>query len=83
MLKYSLHPNVLFLKSSVSLKDPVDVPTATKATSESDVLAADGSAKPSSDQSSKILATEESISEFITQVSSLVKLASSICELFL
>lgn len=64
-------------ESSVSLKDPVDVPTATKATSESDVLAADGSAKPSSDQSSKILATEESISEFITQVSSLVKLVDS------
>ncbi|TYJ97892.1 biotin carboxyl carrier protein of acetyl-CoA carboxylase [Cucumis melo var. makuwa] len=58
-------------------EDPVDVPTVAKITSESDVLASDGSAKPSSDQSSKILATEESISEFITQVSSLVKLVDS------
>lgn len=81
MLKYSLLSNLLFLKSSVSLKDPVDVPTAAKTSSESDVLASDESAKPLNDQSSKTLATEESISEFITQVSSLVKLASSICEL--
>ncbi|KAE8651545.1 biotin carboxyl carrier protein of acetyl-CoA carboxylase, chloroplastic isoform X2 [Cucumis sativus] len=58
-------------------EDPVDVPTVAKITSESDDLASDGSAKPSSDQSSKILATEESISEFITQVSSLIKLVDS------
>ncbi|XP_038891209.1 biotin carboxyl carrier protein of acetyl-CoA carboxylase, chloroplastic-like isoform X2 [Benincasa hispida] len=58
-------------------EEPVDVPTAAKATSGSDVLASDGGAKPSSDQASKILATEESISEFITQVSSLVKLVDS------
>lgn len=64
-------------ESSVSLKDPVDVPTAAKTSSESDVLASDGSGKPSSNQSSKILATEESISEFITQVSALVKLVDS------
>lgn len=83
MLKYSLFPNVLFLKSSISLKDPVDAPNAAKVSSESDVLASDGSAKPLSDPSSKALATEESISEFITQVSSLIKLASSICDLFL
>ncbi|KAG7021184.1 Biotin carboxyl carrier protein of acetyl-CoA carboxylase 1, chloroplastic, partial [Cucurbita argyrosperma subsp. argyrosperma] len=37
----------------------------------------DGSAKSLSDESSKPLATEESISEFITQVSSLIKLVDS------
>ncbi|XP_022999093.1 biotin carboxyl carrier protein of acetyl-CoA carboxylase, chloroplastic-like isoform X2 [Cucurbita maxima] len=58
-------------------EDPVDAPNAAKVSSESDVLASDGSAKPLSDQSSKVLATEESISEFITQVSSLIKLVDS------
>ncbi|XP_022946679.1 biotin carboxyl carrier protein of acetyl-CoA carboxylase, chloroplastic-like isoform X1 [Cucurbita moschata] len=64
-------------ESSISLKDPVDAPNAAKVSSESDVLASDGSAKPLSDQSSKVLATEKSISEFITQVSSLIKLVDS------
>ncbi|XP_023547171.1 biotin carboxyl carrier protein of acetyl-CoA carboxylase, chloroplastic-like isoform X4 [Cucurbita pepo subsp. pepo] len=58
-------------------EDPVDAPNAAKVSSESDVLASDGSAKPLSDPSSKALATEESISEFITQVSSLIKLVDS------
>lgn len=73
LLKCLVLPNLLFLKSSVSLKDPVDGSTAAKTSSES----AGRDAKPLNDkESSKTLATEESISEFITQVSSLIKLAS-------
>ncbi|XP_022143201.1 biotin carboxyl carrier protein of acetyl-CoA carboxylase 1, chloroplastic-like, partial [Momordica charantia] len=61
-------------ESSVSLKDPVDGSTAAKTSSES----AGRDAKPLNDkESSKTLATEESISEFITQVSSLIKLVDS------
>lgn len=54
----------MLLGSSFGLKVEVD---------DSSTVALGAEAKPSSEPSSGVLATQESISEFITQVASLVK----------